>query len=259
MRSADIEVPRTFFSPASWGLWAAVVSAADPSAIGSRVAPGWVAESWRRTLREHLITLDPKVSLRSLEASEELLLARFIDIASTTVDGFLSFRGAGDVCGRLVPSCAEGTKELHALARPLVRRLASSKDPFDKEVWRRTKRSLFGTAEKESDSDSDSDADRASVHLSTASVPGAGAAPRQPPAGSKKKTRRARRAILKRSKQAAEADGSGAAPRAPSFNDFRQGPDGGSANKGLPAPQEVSLRSSIELLLCTTRSRLDSK
>ena len=118
VRSADIEVPRTFFSPASWGLWAAVVSAADPSAIGSRVAPGWVAESWRRILREHVITLDPKVSLRSLEASEELLLARFIDIASTTVDGFLSFRSAADVCGRLVPSCSEGTSVPGAGAAP---------------------------------------------------------------------------------------------------------------------------------------------
>ena len=41
---------------------------------------------------------DPKVTPRTLESSEEQLLARFIDIASITIDGYLAYRAATDVC-----------------------------------------------------------------------------------------------------------------------------------------------------------------
>ena len=141
LRSADLELPRVFFLPASWGLWALVASGGDVAAVGSRGAPGWLAEFRRRLLREHLLTISPTLSLRSVEKEEEALLGKFIELASAIVDGYWAYRGGAELCARLVPIVAEATAGLHALTKPLVKRLAASKDPFEKEMWRLMRRS----------------------------------------------------------------------------------------------------------------------
>ena len=107
---------------------------------------------------------------------------------------------------------AGATAGLQALTKPLVKRLAASKDPFGKEMWQLMRRSLFCTgagAESTSSSDSDDEDGPAEDNV--------------PP---RKKSRRERRAILK---QHRKRDG-------PTFADFEGSP---TEPRTVPASQPV--------------------
>lgn len=152
---ADIEEPRAFFSPCTWGVWALIVSGGDPASIGSRVAGGWVVDSFRRILREHIMFLDPKVSFRTFEAEEEALIHKFIDLATAHIDGFVAGRPATLICCRVHQLVGECTQGVFALARPFTKKLASSKDVFDKQLWKQLKSVLFYTKDESSSSSSE--------------------------------------------------------------------------------------------------------
>jgi len=203
-----------------------VVGGDDAAAVGSRVAPGWVTVLWRQHLREHLLALDSGLSLRAVEREEELLVAKFLDVATATVDGFWAGREPEEVCARLWPCFAGATAALYSVARPLVKKLASSKDAFDKELWRQVRRSLFGSSSvsstsEESESESES-----------------GTAGATDGAKAKKKSRRDRRALLKAHKKGAGVGAGAQKDKSPTFEDFE------GANASTNATTNASINAS---------------
>lgn len=161
----DIEVPAVFFSPGVWGVWALVVGEGDPHAIGSRAAGGYLTDNFRRILHEHLLLLSPTLSLRSVEPAVDVLVGAFLDISSGHIEGFLAGQYASTVCARLLPRIAETKILLASLVRPLVKRLSSSKDAFDKAEWKRTQKFLFRSRVCESSSSSSSEDDFKEVSI----------------------------------------------------------------------------------------------
>lgn len=147
-KKADLSIPAVFFSPTMWGLWALIVTQGDPQAVGSRIAPGWVTDLFRRLFREHIVLLAPKTNLRSIEREEDVLIACFVELASGHIDGWLAFRSPAEILQRLAAKAGETKDAILALIKPLVRRVAGSKDPFDKEEWKAAKSVIFGRRQR---------------------------------------------------------------------------------------------------------------
>ena len=142
------------------------MSGGDPNCVGDR-SGGWehcLPGYFRQELRDHLRLISPSINLRdrTIEMAEDELVDFFVNVATSHIDGFLAGRPPREVCGRLLGKDGEARSALHGLLRPLVKRIAGSKDPFERAEWKCLRRIIFlgsSTAKDSSDDEGDADGD----------------------------------------------------------------------------------------------------